>query len=65
LRIFKQEENKLKEYEELGQTAEEEMQRAEEYEKKSLSRDMPRLLWIYAITIGLSLIIFGIYFYTI
>ena len=65
LRIFKQEENKIKEYEEQGQTAKEELKRAEEYEEKSLHRDMPRLLWIYAITIGLSLVIFGIYFYTI
>lgn len=63
LRIFKQEENKLKQYEEMGDTPESEMKRSEEYEQKSLKKHMPRLLWTYAIAIALSLIIFAIYLY--
>jgi len=61
--IFKQEENKLKKYEQEGETGEEELRRAEEYEQDSLKRQMPRLIWIYVITIVLSLIVFGIYLF--
>lgn len=62
-KIFKDEERKLRQYEEIGATAEEELKRSHEYEKKSLLRNMKNLTWIYVITITLSLIIFAFYIY--
>lgn len=58
--IFKQEENKIKKYEEED-TVENEIKRSLEYERKSLKSNVPILTWIYTITIILSLIIFGFY----
>ncbi len=58
--VFKQEEKKLKQYEHED-TVENELKRSHEYETQSLSSNVPRLLWIYSITIVLSLIVFLIY----
>ncbi|HLR68041.1 hypothetical protein [Virgibacillus alimentarius] len=63
LYIFKQEENKLKKYEKEGDTIENEMKRSLDYEKSSLKSNVPLQIWIYSITIVLSLAAFGIYLY--
>src|SRR5699024_12118724 len=57
--IFKQEENKIKKYEEED-TVENEIKRSLEYESKSLKSNVPILTWIYTITIIVSLIVFEI-----
>ncbi|AIF45477.1 hypothetical protein [Virgibacillus sp. SK37] len=58
---FKQEEKKMKKYEEEGDTVEEQLKRSLEYEKSSLKSNVPIQIWIYTITILLSLIAFAIY----
>lgn len=63
LYILKQEENKLKKYEEEGDTVENEIKRSLEYEKSSLKSNVPLQIWIYTITIVLSLIVFAFYAY--
>lgn len=60
---LKQEENKQKRYEEAGVTPEEELKRSFEYERKSLKSNVPVQVWIYTITITLSLVIFAVYVY--
>ena len=60
---FRQEENKMKKYGEEGQTFKDELRRSEEYEKRSLKSEVPSLLWIYVITIFLSLLAFAIYLF--
>lgn len=47
--IFKQEENKMKKYEEEGDTIEDQLKRSEEYEKRSLSSDVPLQIIIYGV----------------
>ncbi|GAA0595386.1 hypothetical protein GCM10009001_09370 [Virgibacillus siamensis] len=59
--VFRHEEKKMKQYEEEGDTVENELQRSREYETQSLKSNVPRLLWIYAVTIFLALIAFLIY----
>jgi heme/copper-type cytochrome/quinol oxidase subunit 2 len=61
--ILKKEENKQKMYEEQGDTLEEEMKRSAEYENRSLKSDVPLQIWIYVITILLSLLVFAVYLY--
>ncbi|MFU0790301.1 hypothetical protein [Virgibacillus proomii] len=63
LRIFKQEENKLKQYEQLGDTVENEMNRSKEYETQSLKSNLPILSWIYGVTIILGLAALFIYMF--
>lgn len=60
---FKQEEKKMKQYEDEGVTVEEELRRSNEYEKSSLKSSLPVQIWIYVIAIGLSLLAFGIYLF--
>jgi hypothetical protein len=58
---FRQEENKMKKYEEEGDTPQDEIQRSLDYEKSSLKSNVPIQIWIYTITIFLSLLAFAIY----
>ncbi|WP_188454609.1 hypothetical protein [Virgibacillus oceani] len=58
---FKQEERKLKKYEEEGDSIEDQLRRSHEYETSSLKSNVPLLLIIYTITIVLSLIVFAVY----
>jgi hypothetical protein len=58
---FKQEENKMKKYEEEGVTPQDEIKRSLEYEKSSLKSNVPIQVWIYTITILLALLAFAIY----
>ncbi|OZU90527.1 hypothetical protein CIL03_05105 [Virgibacillus indicus] len=60
---FKQEEKKMKQYEEEGQTEQDELKRSLEYETSSLKSNVPIQIWIYVITILLSLIAFAIYLF--
>jgi len=63
LYIFKQEENKMKKYEADGDTVENERNRSLEYESRSLKKNVPLQIWIYTITIVVSLVVFAIYIY--
>ncbi|TFJ94449.1 hypothetical protein [Lentibacillus salicampi] len=58
---FKQEENKMKKYEEEGDTVEDQLRRSHEYESSSLKSNVPLQLVIYGVTITASLIVFAIY----
>ncbi|WP_099157860.1 hypothetical protein [Virgibacillus ndiopensis] len=58
---FKQEERKIKQYEEEGDSIEEQLRRSHEYETSSLKSNVPSLLIIYAVTIIVSLIVFTVY----
>jgi len=49
LLIFKQEEKKMKQYEQKGDTLEDQLKRSEEYEKRSLSSDVPLQIVIYSV----------------
>lgn len=60
---FKQEDRKMKKYEDEGVTVEEELRRSNEYESSSLKTSLSVQIWIYVITIGLSLIAFAIYLF--
>jgi len=60
--VFKQEENKMKKYEEEGDTVADEIRRSHEYETSSRSNVSLQIL-IYTVTIVLSLVIFGIYIF--
>ncbi|WP_010530336.1 hypothetical protein [Lentibacillus jeotgali] len=58
---FKQEEDKMKKYEEEGDSFEDQLRRSHEYETSSLRTNVPIQLAIYGITITVSLIVFAIY----
>ncbi|MFA1818769.1 hypothetical protein ACDX78_00980 [Virgibacillus oceani] len=58
---LRQEENKIKKYEEEGDTPQEEIKRSLDYEKSSLKSNIPIQIWIYTIAILLSLLAFVIY----
>jgi hypothetical protein len=58
---FRQEENKMKKYEEEGDTPQDEIRRSLDYEKSSLKSNVPIQVWIYTIAILLSLLAFAIY----
>ncbi|MEC5425156.1 hypothetical protein QGM71_16845 [Virgibacillus sp. C22-A2] len=60
---FKQEENKMKKYEKDGDTVEDELKRSLDYEKSSLKSNIPIQLWIYTVTIILSIVAFAIYIF--
>ncbi|WP_373895837.1 hypothetical protein ACUL41_11410 [Virgibacillus natechei] len=59
---FRQEENKMKEYEEKGETADEELKRSRDYETSSKS-NITVQIWIYTITILVALIVFAVYIF--
>lgn len=59
--VMKREENKQKAYEERGETPEEELQRSFAYEKESLKSNVPTQIWLYTVTISLSLIVFAVF----
>ncbi|WP_174616116.1 hypothetical protein [Virgibacillus ihumii] len=61
--VFRQEEKKMKRYEQEGDTVEDELQRSRDYESHSLKSNVPRLLLIYVITIFLGLTAFFIYIF--
>nr|WP_245251246.1 hypothetical protein [Virgibacillus litoralis] len=61
LLVFKQEENKMKRYEEEGDTVEDQLRRSHEYESSSLKSNLPLQLIIYTVTIIISLVVFAIY----
>lgn len=58
---FKQEENKMKKYEEEGDTIEDELRRSHEYETSSLKTNIPIMSGIYLVTIIVSVIVFLVY----
>lgn len=60
---LKKEENKQKAYEKQGDTPEEERKRSFEYENQSLKSNVPLQIWIYTLTIFLSLLVFAVYLY--
>ncbi|HLT55071.1 MAG TPA: hypothetical protein VK057_03100 [Bacillota bacterium] len=60
--IFKEEERKMKKYEEEGDTAERELERSIKYEKTSLTLNIRNLTWIYVIVIIGSIVALGVYF---
>ncbi|MFD1363389.1 hypothetical protein [Lentibacillus salinarum] len=60
---FKQEEKKMKKYEEEGDTVEDQLRRSHEYESSSLKSNIPLQLAIYGVTILLSLIVFAVYLF--
>ncbi|MFB4169556.1 hypothetical protein [Virgibacillus sp. JSM 102003] len=61
LLVFKQEENKMKKYEEEGDSVEDQLRRSHEYESSSLKSNLPLQLIIYTVTIVISLVVFAIY----
>ncbi|WP_340003113.1 hypothetical protein [Oceanobacillus sp. FSL K6-0127] len=60
---MKQEEDKQKKYEEAGEEAASELERSLEYETKSLKSNLPSLIWIYVVTISLSLFALVLYIF--
>lgn len=60
---FKQEEKKMEKYEKEGDTVEDELKRSHEYESTSVKTYIPIQIWIYGVTIILSIIAFAIYFF--
>lgn len=58
---FKQEEKKMKKYEEEGDTIEDELRRSHEYETSSLKSNVPLLSTIYIVTIVAAIIAFIVY----
>lgn len=60
---FKQEENKMKRYEEEGDSIEDQLRRSHEYETASLKSNLPLQVAIYSVTIVLSLVIFAFYIF--
>ncbi|WP_164669255.1 hypothetical protein [Virgibacillus doumboii] len=60
---FKQEEKKMKKYEEEGDTIEDQLKRSHEYESSSLKSNVPLQIAIYSVTIVLSLVVFAFYIF--
>lgn len=61
--VGKQVSQQIKEYEEEEVTAEDELQRSLEYEKKSISGNLKPLTWIYiALALATIFVCLGIYF---
>lgn len=59
--IFKQEGNKMKQYEKEGDTPEDELKRSKEYESRSLQSNIPLQIIIYTVFIVLFFIAFLLY----
>lgn len=60
-RLFKNEEKRLEELELTEDSPQNEIERSLEYETTSISKNVKRLSWIYAVAILASIIIFFIY----
>lgn len=60
---FKQEEMKMKKYEEDGDTVADELKRSHEYENTSVQNYLPIQGWIYIIAIIVTIIAFVVYLY--
>ncbi|HLR09331.1 MAG TPA: hypothetical protein VK136_08760 [Bacillota bacterium] len=58
LYAFKQEEKKMKQYEEQGVTSADELRRSHEYESRSLKSNVLLLILIYVIAIILAVVLF-------
>ncbi|HLS61040.1 MAG TPA: hypothetical protein VK044_07920 [Virgibacillus sp.] len=58
---FGQEERKMKKLEDAGDTVEDELQRSHDYEATSIRTYIPIQLWIYAISIILTIIVMFLY----
>ncbi|MEN1967102.1 hypothetical protein WMZ97_03390 [Lentibacillus sp. N15] len=58
---FKQEEKKMKKYEEEGDSVEAQLKRSHDYETSSLKSNIPLQIVIYSVTIIGSLIVFAFY----
>lgn len=54
---FKQEEAKIKKYEEEGITPQDELKRSHEYEKTSIQTYIPIQIWLYVATTVVSILI--------
>jgi len=63
LYAFKQEEMKMKKYEEEGDTVADELKRSHEYESTSVQNYLPIQGWIYIISIIVTIVAFVIYLY--
>jgi len=63
LYAFKQEEMKMKKYEEEGDTVADELKRSHEYESTSVKNYLPIQGWIYVIAIIATIVAFVIYLY--
>lgn len=61
LYAFRQEEMKLKQYEEEGNTVKDELKRSHEYETTSIRKYIPIQIWIYSITFIVGIVAFIIY----
>lgn len=59
---FKQEEAKMKQYKEAGDTVENELKRSLEYESTSIKKYIPIQIWMYVITTILTIILI-VYFF--
>lgn len=59
---FKQEERKMAQYKEAGDSVEDELKRSLEYESTSVKKYIPIQIWMYVITIVVSIIIIAYYF---
>jgi len=53
---FRQEEKKMKRYEEEGDTIADEIKRSHDYESQSIKYHVPVQIWIYVVTIALTII---------
>lgn len=59
---FKQEEIKMKQYKESGDTVQSELKRSLEYEATSVKKYIPIQIWLYVITTILSIALIVYYF---
>lgn len=59
--VFRQEERKMKRYEEEGDTVEDQLRRSHEYESSSLKSNVPMQIAIYTVAIVISLVVFAVY----
>ncbi|MGP4071743.1 hypothetical protein ACTWQB_04225 [Piscibacillus sp. B03] len=64
LLIGKSENDKMKKYEQEGNTAKDELKRSWEYETSSLKKNIPSLLIIYTVVIVASFIALAFYIFT-
>lgn len=63
LYAFRQEDMKMKKYEEEGDTVQDELRRSHEYEATSIKTYIPIQIWIYAITFIIGIVAFLLYLY--
>lgn len=63
LYAFRQEDMKIKKYEEEGDTVHDELKRSHEYESTSIKTYLPIQIWIYIITFVVGTIAFLIYLF--